>query len=236
MAPFPPVRLTTVRRSPPRLVLADFNQDGRLDMAVANQNAFANRDVSVYPGQCGRDVSRTRSITLPVPVARSIIVGDFNADSRLDLAVANEQRRTVSVLLGNADGTFAAALNIPVGTVPQPSRALSRKRCRAGDFNGDGRLDLVVSVHFRLSGLVLPGNGDGTFGAAITFTTTAGLDGGLTVGHEVAVGDFNADGKLDIVASQSGAQQFLHRGGRSERSVGQWRLHLPRRRDLLRSL
>ena len=191
------------------VVRGDFNQDGRLDLA-----AFNGGNVSIYLTKADG--------TFPTPQnalhyatggnGRSIVTGDFNGDSRLDLAVANGTFRTVSLLLGNADGTFAAALNIPVGTVVEPTTGISAQAVKAGDFNSDGRLDLVVLGGFA-DGLVLPGNGDGTFGAGTRFTTTAGVGGGLTFGFEVAVGDFNADGKLDIVAAQFSHNNFFIGGG-----------------------
>src|ERR1035437_8509611 len=66
----------------------------------------------------------------------SVAVGDFNGDGKLDLAVDNAgSPGTVSVLLGNGDGTFQAPINSPTGT---SSRSLV-----VGDFNGDGKLDLA---------------------------------------------------------------------------------------------
>src|SRR5215469_6335377 len=67
----------------------------------------------------------------------SVAVGDFNGDGRADLAVANEGSGTVSVLLGNGDGTFQAAVNYAVGTTPGS--------VAVGDFNGDGKADLAVT-------------------------------------------------------------------------------------------
>jgi VCBS repeat-containing protein len=197
------------------VVLADFNQDGRLDMAGLSSNTFANGFVAVRLANA--DGTFQNTVNYPTGATfggdRTIAVGDFNSDSRADLAVANEGG-TLSVLLGNGDGTFAAALNTIVGT-RDPFVGITPRAARPGDFNSDGRLDLVV-LGFDGTGLVLPGNGNGTFGAAIMFTTTTGLDGGLSGGHEVAVGDFNADGKLDIVASsQSHANSFIPGGGLS---------------------
>ncbi|MCU0961267.1 MAG: NF038129 family PEP-CTERM protein, partial [Pirellulaceae bacterium] len=198
------------------VVQGDFNHDGRLDLATANVQGFG-RDVSVYLANAdGTFPAYQDGLHYATGSgARSIVTGDFNGDSRLDLAVANGSSRTVSVLLGNADGTFAPALNIPVGTVVQPTSGIVAQALKTGDFNSDGRLDLVVLGHDG-SGRVLPGNGDGSFGTGITFTTTTGPDGGLTFGHEVAVGDFNADGKLDfVVSSQTHANFFIEGGGLS---------------------
>src|SRR5262249_25496835 len=68
---------------------------------------------------------------------RSIVVGDFNGDERLDLAVANERSRSISLLFGQGDGTFSAPANYNVNVSP--------RSVAASDFNGDGRLDLAVA-------------------------------------------------------------------------------------------
>src|SRR5207302_39262 len=91
----------------------------------------------------------------------SVAVGDFNGDGRLDLATANFDSNDVSVLLGNGDGTFQAALTFAAGSGPSS--------VAAGDFNGDGKLDLAVASRGSSLVSVLLGNGDGTFQAALTF-------------------------------------------------------------------
>ncbi len=112
---------------------------------------------------------------------QAIVSADFNNDGRLDLATANASSNDVSVLLGNAGGTFQAAQNSPTGSGP-----LS---VAVGDFNADGKLDLATVVAGGVS--VLLGNGLGSFGAA----TNIGVDGYKS---SLAVGDFNADGNLDL--------------------------------------
>ena len=85
-------------------------------------------------------------------------VGDFNGDGRQDLAVANQGSATVSILLGNGDGTFDAAMNFGAGFAPSS--------VAVGDFNGDGRQDLAVANQGSATVSILLGNGDGTFGTA----------------------------------------------------------------------
>jgi hypothetical protein len=111
-------------------------------------------------------------------------VGDFNGDGKLDLAAANEYGKSVTVLLGNGDGTFRAAASPPAGNA---SIAIV-----AGDFNGDGKLDLVVTNAGDDNLTVLLGNGDGTF------RTTASQPTGVEPWGIVAA-DLNGDGKLDLV-------------------------------------
>src|SRR5262245_51224974 len=128
-----------------------------------------------------------------VGLAPGAAAADFNGDGRLDLAAANSGNNTVSVLLGNGDGTFQAARTY---AAPNPQSVL------AADLNGDGKTDLVT-----LGPSVLLGNGDGTFqpphgvGLGMGAAPPPGysqVDGRVT---SVAVGDLNADGKLDLVAN-----------------------------------
>jgi hypothetical protein len=120
----------------------------------------------------------------------SVAVGDFNGDGKLDLAVANSASNNVSVLLGNGDGTFQAAVNYAVGTNPAS--------VAVGDLNGDGKLDLAVANIGSNNVSVLLGNGDGTFKAAVNYAVGSSP-------YSVAVGDFNGDGKLDLAVANPGS-------------------------------
>ena len=97
---------------------------------------------------------------------------------------------TVSVLLGNGNGTFQAQQTFATGIDPF-SVAI-------GDVNGDGKADIVVANSGSNTVSVLLGNGNGTFQTAATFA--AGIDP-----IAVAVGDLNGDGKLDIVVANEGS-------------------------------
>jgi hypothetical protein len=124
-------------------------------------------------------------------------VGDINGDGNPDLAVANRGSNdvpgSVSVLLGNGDGTFQAPLNLAVDSGPNS--------VAVGDFNGDGKLDLATAnsgsyPDFVGTVSVLLGNGDGAFQAARTFGVGAGP-------YSVAVGDFNGDGRPDLATAST---------------------------------
>ena len=91
----------------------------------------------------------------------SVAVGDFNGDGKADLAVANCDSNNVSVLLGNGNGTFQAAVNYAAGTYPSS--------VAVGDFNGDGKADLAVANCASNNVSVLLGNGNGTFQAAVNY-------------------------------------------------------------------
>ncbi len=116
----------------------------------------------------------------------SVAVGDFNADGRPDLAVANSPSANVSVLLAQAGGGFAAEVIYGVGGGP--------RSVAVGDFNADGRPDLAVANGGSNNVSVLLAQAGGGFAAAVNY-------GADDYPASVAVGDFNADGRPDLATA-----------------------------------
>ena len=108
------------------------------------------------------------------PNPQAMVAGDFNNDGHLDLATANSDDGTVSVLLGDGHGGFGAAID------SSPSASYPRVSLAVADFNNDGNLDLAMSPLYDGLGSrgVLLGNGDGTFQAPVTRRTTRPCSGG----------------------------------------------------------
>jgi FG-GAP-like repeat/FG-GAP repeat len=189
------------------VVTADLNRDGKADLVAVNPGLGT---VTILLGNGDGSFTSAPSITTPtsgpggvavVPVA--LTVDDFNKDGILDMAVVNGPQfdqgvpGSLTILLGNGDGTFTATSgSIATGNSPI--------FVAAGDLNGDGNPDLVVTnMNHGFPDLgtliVLLGNGDGTFTPTPT-TLTVG-----SIPSTVSVADFNGDGKPDLVTANAGS-------------------------------
>jgi hypothetical protein len=128
------------------IVAADFNGDGKLDLAVTNEG---DSTVTILLGN--GDGTFTPATGSPVSVGGgpyALVAEDLNSDGKLDLVVANQNDSTLSILLGNGDGTFTPSAGSPIslGAVPM-SVAL-------GDFNNSGRLGIAVATESNVIVLV----------------------------------------------------------------------------------
>ena len=161
-----------------RLVAADLNGDGKLDLAVALQHfsspknglavLLGNGDGTFQPAKYSTSGDQS-----------DITAADFNGDGKTDLALSPLYSSVVRVLLGNGDGTFAPAVDYP---------AVTNGSVVATDLNGDGKPDLLVCGGHTST---LLGHGDGTFGPPTIYA----------IGERFAApGFFNHDNIPDVVA------------------------------------
>jgi hypothetical protein len=173
---------------PDYAVSADFNGDGRPDVAVGN---FANSTVSVLLRNAAGGF--TSEGALGVAAASSVAAADFNGDGRPDLATPSYNSAAVTVLLRNATNNgFATEPSTQTGTNPRD--------VVAADFNGDGRPDLAITNLGSASVTILLRNASGT-----GFTQEAGSP--IPVGSSpegLVASDFNGDGRPDLAVANLG--------------------------------
>jgi hypothetical protein len=163
-------------------VVADFNGDGILDLAISLPDAneiqvlLGNGDGSFMP------LSPVSATAIFV-----IATGDFNNDGKPDLALVNPGAESVTILLGNGDGTFTKKSTIPISGAPTA--------IAIGDLNLDGKLDLAVVNGSTESVAILLGKGNGTF-TKLASQPATGVEP-----LSIAIGDFNGDGDPDLAVS-----------------------------------
>ena len=204
---FQPATNYAVGTHPTALVITDLDGNGKADIAVANNS---DDTISVLLGN-GDGTFQTPATYTSEVGPHSIAAADFNGDGKPDLAIANcplsggspfdcgtAGSGTVSVLLGNGDGTFQMPLS---QTVLAAAYSIA-----VADVNGDGKSDIVAThsvVIGRIS--VLVGRGDGSFEPAVSFPAQSYVE-------SVVIADFNGDGKLDIVVGSREISEMLGNG------------------------
>ncbi len=172
--------------NPRSVAVSDFNADGNADLVVANGSGGVLIFLGAGSGSFPAGVSYPAGTN-----TTSVAVGDLNGDGKPDLAVTNASAGTVSTLRNNGDGTFQSPVS--------HSLSYGADFVVIDDINGDRNPDLVVGntvapgIFFTAVAMLL-GNGDGTFPAPIYEDVVSYTD-------RITVGDFNADGRADLVLS-----------------------------------
>jgi Big-like domain-containing protein/VCBS repeat protein/FG-GAP repeat protein len=186
------------------VAIGDFNGDGNADVVVANQCSTSDCEsggsVSILLGNGNGTLRPAKTYASGGYTSLAVAAADFNTDGNLDLAVANQCQNTscengsVSVLMGNGDGTFQSAQSFS-------SAGYETNFVAVGDFNGDGNADLVLTSQCQDSSCknggvsVLLGTGNGSFQTAQSYSSVGFF------ADSVAVTDLNGDGKADLVVS-----------------------------------
>jgi hypothetical protein len=171
------------------MAVGDFNNDGKADLV---ETSGGDNEVIVLLG--AGDGTFAPAPGSPVTVGsfpQAVRIGDFNRDGNLDLAVANGDDNTVSIMLGNGDGTFTQSSGspIPVGNFPF--------FLAVADFNGDGIADVAATNEVDDTVSILLSNGDGTF----TEANGSPVPSGNYNPGPVVAGDFNSDGIPDLAVA-----------------------------------
>jgi hypothetical protein len=182
------------------VVLADYNGDGKIDIAVSNGNS---NTIAVFLND-GTGHFGTTPVTTNVTTTANLGVmvgGDFNEDGKADLVVSTIDGggQVNLVLFGNGDGTFAQQ--------PAILNSFGFLSAVVADINGDGHQDLVLGMNGPVA--ISLGRGNGTFVDTVTLQNAL-PQGGAFFG--ISAADFNGDGKLDIVASEPNGNVVFYAG------------------------
>jgi hypothetical protein len=184
----------SVCNSPNSVTITDVNGDGNPDVIEVDSDSA---QVSVLLGM--GDGTLAPRVSYPTGgTSLSVAAADVNGDHVLDLVVTNGDTDTVGVLIGKGDGTFAADTVVRMDYPVEDETTAGA----LADLNGDGKLDLIVVSYTGASSpgkiSVQLGTGDGGFTAVGSYPCGLGS-------NQIAVGDVNGDGKLDVLVANLGA-------------------------------
>ncbi|HSH92967.1 MAG TPA: VCBS repeat-containing protein [Roseimicrobium sp.] len=205
---FRPPTTIAVGIDPAALVVADFNKDGKLDFAVAlrGENAIVSYKGNGAGGftLAGRVGTRNLVGTGDFNAVR-LVTGDFDGDSKLDLAVTNVGDGTISVLRGKGSGAFYFRVNTAIPKQPGlPAGPFNADGLAGADLNGDGKTDLVVTGDAdTIDVLRATTGGHFTLFQQIPNTSIPSL----TALHNLAIADLNGDAILDLAVTSGGTDE-----------------------------
>jgi hypothetical protein len=175
------------------VAVADTNNDGKMDVIAANLGS-SNISILLGSGSGGFGAASTVAL-LAGSAPRAIATADVNFDGKIDVVVANTDLNSVSVLLGNGDGTFPAATAASSYAVGSAPVGLS-----LGSFNGGNLQYDIATINRDSSDIsILYGDGAGAFAAAVNTSLPASSNS-----FSMAMGHFNADSIPDFVTANGG--------------------------------
>jgi hypothetical protein len=177
--------------SPASVAVADFNHDGKIDLAVPDGGGSLG--VSILLGNGDGTFKGPNNVSAGT-AGESIVVADFNGDGNSDLAVSLNSDK-ISILLGKGDGTFNTPITLNGGATGPTSLT-------SGDFNGDGKPDLALTNANSNNVSIFLSLGDGNFTGPTMFAAGFQPNGS-------SVGDFNGDGKVDLALAGGGGATIL---------------------------
>ncbi|CAF1192554.1 unnamed protein product [Adineta ricciae] len=172
------------------VAIGDFNNDKKLDFTITNN---ANQDMIVFLASGAEPFGGQTTFAVGEGShPSSVVIGHFNNDSQLDIALTNSGTNSIGVMLGYGNRMFSNVKIYPIDNFYPLSLAI-------GDFNDDSVTDIVVVNPDNDNIVILIGYGDGSFFTLITYST-----GPSSHPISVAVGDFNRDEQLDLVVANFG--------------------------------
>lgn len=200
LAEFDRLSTRTIPEQPSRAyggIATDLNGDRFVDLTIVNEDTA---DLRVFLNKADGSGSFHEFLTPTFPVgprASPSEPADFNRDGAADICVANINEDTVSILLGNGDGTFGPEQTIGVGDQPRGIAVL--------DFDGDGDVDVANTNYGSDNVTLLLNDGTGSFGALPP------IDAGIVDEWALASADMDGDGILDLIVGSRSASASLQR-------------------------
>jgi len=185
---FTPASRTSPVSGGTSLVVADFNGDGKPDIAVTDyMDTHTYLGIDVLLGN-GDGTFGPQTVIAKNAAVYGLVAADLSGNGKIDLVATNNSNLPLTILMGNGDGTFT---QLP----PDPATAFLADAVAVADFNGDGILDLAVPDSISGNVYVLLGKGDGTFTVDTYSPSILNF-----VSDSIVTGDFNGDGQADMAA------------------------------------
>ncbi|CAF4002362.1 unnamed protein product, partial [Adineta steineri] len=182
----------------PSVVVGDFNNDQRLDFVVVVDDA-SQMNINLFLGNGNGKFQNQTTLSIGYQsLFGPFVAADFNNDDYLDIAIFDTFNRELDVFLGNGDASFRPMLTFTTAHYNNPQSMI------AADFNGDQYLDIAFANDYTADVGIMVGNGNGTFRAEIHFSI-----GNVSTPQMLTVGDFNNDGRSDIVVATNRPGQLI---------------------------